>query len=94
MKKLLTKLKNFFWKKKIKSEIISENPKIIKFTIPVGNISAKNAEKELSKLIFNYKEDIPLQKLLDKTCMKENINFGATYSNYYTNDIWFTEKKN
>ena len=85
MKKILKKLKNFFWKKKIKSEIISENPKIIKFTIPVGNISAKNAEKELSKLIFNYKED---------------INFGATYSkitnlpNYYTNDIWFPEKKN
>jgi len=85
MKKLLTKLKKFFWKKKINSEIISENPKIIKFTIPIGNMSREKAEKKLSKLISNYKKD---------------INFGATYSkitnlpNYYTNDIWFPEKKN
>jgi hypothetical protein len=84
MKKLITKLKNLFLKKEFKSEIISENPKIIKFTIPVGNISREKAEKELSKLISNYKED---------------INFGETYStitnlpNYYTNDIWFPEKK-
>ncbi len=63
---ILNKIKNFFLGKKLTESEISikkytnnrgETTRIV-YTIPVGGLSKKIAEEQISKLIESYKEDV------------------------------------